>query len=201
MAADSEESRLFHDSQTEPVPSEDLVAFRYCDYDVPFWVRPNTRPGRWHRVGDGPTQYWSLTPEGAWAELIRYEALTTEADLDQVRMPIWVCRVASRGIVDFRRATARERYNLTQDNITSDDWTTCQRAGAEVRQGFRGVITPSAALPGATNLTLFGARRVIAFERVPALASAVPGAVVAVGRPPRGLVQRVQLRTMYPTLF
>src|SRR5262249_46321421 len=69
-----------------------LTAFRYCDYDVPFWARKNTRPGRFHALGDPPTQYWALCPEAAWAKLIRHEDLRSEAELDLVRMPIWVAR-------------------------------------------------------------------------------------------------------------
>jgi hypothetical protein len=51
------------------------------------------------------------------------------------------------------------------------------------------------------NVTLFGPRRVIGFDRTVALASAVPGTVAAIGRPPRGLLPRVVRRSAYPTLF
>lgn len=178
------------------------MAFRYCSYDVPFWVRPNTRPGRWHVVGDGPTQYWSLTPEGAWAELIRCEGLTTEAELDDVRIAIWVCRLSSMGIADLHEPELQDRYNLTPTDLTADAWGACQRAGAQLRADkVRGVLAPSAALAHAINLTLFGPRRAIAFDRKPALASALPSAVAAVGRPPKGLVDQVLQRTGSPTLF
>jgi RES domain-containing protein len=182
-----------------PPPADDLVAFRYCSYDVPFWVRPNTREGRWNRIGDPPTQYWALSPEAAWAELIRHEDLRTEEALAELRMPMWVCRVPATGIVDLCDPAVRARYGLTLDDLTDEDWTACQCASATLRQEVRGVIAPSAALPGARTLTLFGPRRLIALEDRPALASAVPGAVVAIGRPPPGLLVRIWGRARDPT--
>jgi hypothetical protein len=83
----------------------------------------------------------------------------------------------------------------------SDDWNACQTAAAVIRVDGRGVVAPSAALRGAVNITLFGPRRVIEFDRRPALASAVPGAITAIGRPPTGLLNRVERRVGFPTLF
>jgi hypothetical protein len=152
-------------------------------------------------IGAEPTQYWSLTPEGAWAELIRYEELSTEEELDEIRTAMWVCRLPRMGLADLTDDAARDRYNLTGDDLTTDVWDACQRAAVEIRREARGVLAPSAALADTLNVTLFGPRRVIAFQRTPALASAIPGAIAAIGRPPRGLVGRVQRRTHYPTLF
>ena len=177
------------------------MAFRYCSYDVPFWVRPNTRPGRWHTAGDEPTQYWSLTPDGAWAESIRYEELSTEEELDEIRTAMWVCRLPRMGLADLTDTNVCNRYNLTDEDLTADAWGHCQRAAMEIRREARGVLAPSAALADTLNVTLFGPRRVIAFQRTPALASAIPGAIAAIGRPPHGLVGRVRRRTHFPTLF
>jgi RES domain-containing protein len=202
VAADADDLSLFAASEQRTAQvSQELVAFRYCSYDVPFWVRPNSRPGRWHVVGGDPTQYWSLTPEGAWAELIRYEELSTEEELDEIRTAIWVCRLPRMGLADLADDAVRDRYNLTSDDLVADAWDACQHAAAEIRRDARGVLAPSAALADTLNVTLFGPRRVIAFHRTAGLASAIPGAITAIGRPPRGLVGRVQRRTHYPTLF
>lgn len=202
MAADAEDLSLFAaPEQRAAHAQQELVAFRFCSYDVPFWVRPNTRPGRWHLAGAEPTQYWSLTPEGAWAELIRYEELRTEEELDEIRTAMWVCRLPHTGLADLTDAEVRDRYNLTVKDLTADAWDACQRAAGEIRREARGVLAPSAALADTVNVTLFGPRRVIAFQRMPALASAIPGAIAAIGRPPHGLVGRVQRRTRFPTLF
>lgn len=174
------------------------MAFRYSSYDVPFWVRPNTLPQRWNLAGEGCTQYWSLSPEGAWAEHIRANDVTTEAELEEVRIPIWVCRLSCMGLIDLRQAEARDHYELTAADLTSPDWSACQRAATRMRmEGARGLLTPSAALADAANVTLFGPRRQITFDRRPALASAVPATIVAIGRPPRKLVERV-IRRMAP---
>lgn len=178
------------------------MAFRYCSYDVPFWVRPNTRAQRWNVLLEGSTQYWSLTPDGAWAEHIRFNDIRTEAELDEVRIPIWVCRAPGLGLLDLREPDVRGRYGLTLRDMTDGDWGACQRAATVMRaEGVRGILSPSAALAGATNLTLFGPRRAIAYNRRPALASAVPAAVVAIGRPPTKLVDRVIKRTDPGRLF
>jgi RES domain-containing protein len=168
-----------------------LVAFRWSTYDVPFWARPNSRAGRWNTAGGPSTQYWSLTPEAAWAELIRHEGLTTEEELELVRMPIWVCQVPTARILDLRRADERERWKIAEEDLIADDWTRCQELGGEIRNLVPGVIAPCAALPQNANLILFGSKRAIAWDRTPALASVIPATTVAIGRPPSGLVGMV----------
>jgi RES domain-containing protein len=183
-------------------PTADLVAFRYSSYDVPFWVRPNRLPQRWNRAYDGPTQYWSLTPDGAWAELVRSEGLRDEAELDLIRMPIWACRLSSMSLLDLSDPGVLRQYDLRPENLIADEWATCQQAGTKMRaDGVRGILTPSAALAGATSLTLFGPRRAIALGCQPALASTIPASVVAIGRPPRNLLQRVIHRAAAGRLF
>lgn len=175
-----------------PTDPTDIVAFRWSSYDVPFWARPNTRSGRWNRLGDEPTQYWSLSPEAAWAELIRHENLRTEDELDLVRMAFWVCRIPTMRIIDLRLPAEREKHDASEDSLIADDWTECQDLGAVLRPVYAGVIAPCAALPSKPNVTLFGARRAIAFDARPALASAVPATKAAIGRPPEGLLDQVR---------
>lgn len=197
----AEQGTLFPGLTLTP-PAGEFVAFRYSAYDVPFWVRPNTMPQRWNRAGEAPTQYWSLTPEGAWAELIRSQHITDEETLDLVRMPVWAGRLPALGLLDLNRAEVRERYGLTEAALTADDWSACQRAATQMRaDGVRGIVAPSAALAGAQSVTLFGARRPIAFDREPRLASAVPTALVAIGRPPHGLMNQVIHRFVPGRLF
>jgi RES domain-containing protein len=181
-----------------------LTLFRYSDYDVPFWARPNSRPGRWHTVGNPPTQYWSMTPDAAWSELIRAEHLQQEEELNLVRMPLWACRFPATGLLDLRTPEAQDQLAITAAELTSDDWSACQALGQELRRNHPGVITPCAALDRHANLTIFGARRHIDWRQRPALASAVPAAVVAIGRPPDGLIHRVRRRIAdsgWPRLF
>jgi RES domain-containing protein len=195
------QDKLFQPPLPTP-PAEDLVGFRYSSCDAPFWVRPNTHAQRWNASLEGPTQYWSSTPDGAWAEHIRFNDIRTEAELDEVRIPVWVCRLSSIGLLDLREAEVRHRYDLTLGDVTADDWSACQRAATVMRaQGVRGILSPSVALANAINIALFGPRRAIGLDRRPALASAVPAAIVAIGRPPKKLVDRVIRRTSATTLF
>lgn len=176
----------------------DLTAFRWSSYDVPFWGRSNTRDGRWNYANVDSTQYWSLTPAAAWAELIRHESLLTEDELDLVRMPFWVCRVPTTMLLDLRLADQRERHGITEDELIDDDWGACQRLAVNLREQVRGVIAPCAALPEHANLTLFGRRRAIDWENRPALASTVPASKAAIGRPPEDLVDRVRRPARLP---
>lgn len=174
-----------------PSAGGDLTAFRWSSYDVPFWGRSNSRDGRWNYADVHSTQYWSLTPDAAWAELIRHENLQTEEELDEVRMPFWVCRVPTAMLVDLRQSHTREQHQITDDELIDQDWGACQRLAVKLRDQCRGVIAPSAALPQHANLTLFGRRRAIDWENRPALASTIPASRAAIGRPPTGLLDRV----------
>lgn len=202
MQAEGDVLTLFDGGLDEPLGDDGhLTAFRYCDYDVPFWARPNSRAGRWNRHGDPPTQYWSLTPAAAWAELIRHEELRIEEDLGLIRMPFWVCRVPCAGLLDLRDDAHQRQIGLKLEDFLSGDWTACQGAAATLRQECRGILTPSAAFDRATNLTLFGARRAIALDQRPKLASAVPSAPVSIGRPPEGILPYVLPLVDAPSLF
>lgn len=176
-----------------PTLTCDWAAFRYSDYDTPFWARPNTAPGRWHSAGQDATQYLALHPDGAWAELARAESLQTDDDLALVRMPIWVARISEQGIVDYRDFARAENAGLAPEALVDDDHGRCQAESARLRQrGYRGVLAPSAALPGVLNLTLFGPRIASGWSRERKLASSVPAAVVGVGAPASGLAARVR---------
>jgi RES domain-containing protein len=178
-----------------PLTSVSEVVYRYSNYDTPFWVRPNTRSGRWHRAGDGPTQYLSLSTEGAWAELIRSEELRTEKELELVRMPLWQASVDIGTVVDYSDFERAEEAGFRAENLVADDWTACQDEGRRLRgMGYAGVLSPSAALPGAVNLTIFGPKVAIRWDAHATLASAIPAQVLTVGSPPGDLLARVRYR-------
>ena len=169
------------------------MAWRYSNYDTPFWVRANTRAGRWNAAREDAVQYLTFDPDAAWAELIRAENLRSERDVEYVRMPIWVARVDEKNLVDYSTFDQAEAAGFPPDALIDDDWGRCQREGTRLREGgYAGVVCPSAALPGATNVTLFGARIVWSWTRPPALASAISATVAAVGSPPAGVVDRVR---------
>jgi hypothetical protein len=169
------------------------VALRYSSYDTPFWVRENTQVGRWHVHGDGATQYLSLSTDGAWAELIRNEELRTEDEVAMVSVSMWAVEVDQGMIVDYSSYERAERSGFDPAALVDEDYERCQREGARLRAlNYAGVVSPSAALPGATNLTLFGPRVASTWGRSTLLASSIPATIIAKGAPPPGLLRRVR---------
>lgn len=201
MSSLSRRDRAAFKVGSEPLTSElptapsrgSLTLFRYCVDESPFWVLPNGRAGRWNNAGEQPTQYWSATPDAAWAELIRREGLEAEADPDLVRMPIWACRAPVAGLIDLRNAWAREAAGITEAELVSDDWSPCQRLSAALRGSCSGVIAPSPVLDGHANVTMFGPRRMIDWRGRTALPSSIPACIASVGRPRPGLLDEVRV--------
>ena len=167
--------------------------FRYSSYDVPLWVRPNTTDERWHVAGDGPTQYLSETPDGAWAELIRNENLRSEADLSLVAMPLWQLQIEQSRVADYRDFETAEQAGFKPESLIDDDQDACRLEGRRLKEaGFAGVLYPSAALPGEQNLALFGPRILLPWGAPRLLASGIPGMRLTVGAPPKDLLPRVR---------
>lgn len=176
-----------------PVAGVDVLAYRYSSYDTPFWVRENTQPGRWHARGDGPTQYLSLSTDGAWAELIRSEQLATEDEVALVSVPMWSVAVRQEMVVDYSTFELAEAASFDPEALVDEDYAICQAEGRRLRAlGFSGVLAPSAALPGEVNLTLFGPRVAAKWDRRPLLASSLPATIMTKGAPPPGLLPRVR---------
>lgn len=168
-------------------------AFRYSDYDTPLWARANTHDGRWHVARRSPTQYFGITPDACWADLIRHENLRTEQELGMVRMPLWVLQLSEQRIADYSTFERAEAAGFPPDALVDDDWERCGAEGDRLRElGYRGVMAPSAALPGDLALTLFGGRRAVGWNDDPLVASAIPAKVVTIGGPPPGLLERVR---------
>lgn len=173
----------------------DDAAFRYSDYDVPLWARPNNRAGRWHRAAATATQYLSLSVDGSWAELVRWENLRAPEELRLVRMPMWVMRIRENRLADYGSFEKADAAGFAPDALVDEDYARCQDEADRLRaEGYRGVLAPSASCPGEVNLTLFGARVAVRWNTAPEklLASFVPTKQLAVGHPPQELLGRVR---------
>ncbi len=192
---------------TAPEPARvdyDDVAFRWSDYDVPLWTRPNSSALRWNRVRQDATQYTSLTPEGSWAELIRAERLRSTDDLRMVSMTIWMLRVRETNLADYSTFERARKAGFPPEALVDEDYERCQVEAERLRaHGFRGVLAPSAALPapsaalpGAVNLTLFGRRLAVPWDypQQALMASFIAAKRLAVGRPPDELLPLVRQR-------
>ncbi|MBJ7329062.1 MAG: RES family NAD+ phosphorylase [Solirubrobacteraceae bacterium] len=151
---------------------------------------PSQRSGRWHRQGQGYVQYLALEPLGAWAELVRYEGIRTADRAAQYLRRLWLAYVREEAIADLSTFDRWDACGL-DPSVAVGDHEACRALADELRDaGYRGVLSPSAALVGGTTLALFGAR----YEKVllgglPAWANPqpelrIPCTLAAQGGPP-----------------
>src|SRR5436190_1844945 len=71
-----------------------MIAFRHADPRFPFlWESAAQPAARWHDDGDGPVQYFADTPNGAWADFLRHEAIVDPDDLATIQRAIWAVEI------------------------------------------------------------------------------------------------------------
>jgi hypothetical protein len=137
----------------------------------------------------------SLSVDGSWAELVRWENLRSPEELRLVRMPMWVLRIRESQLADYSTFEKADAAGFPPEALVDDNYVRCQDEGTRLRDGgFRGVLAPSASCPGEVNLTLFGPRIAVRWD-IPSnqvLASFVPVKQVAVGQPPEDVLPRVR---------
>lgn len=169
------------------------VVYRATSYDVPLLVNPNSREGRWNVPGQESVQYMSLDADAPFAEMLRHEDLRTEEEASHYRTTLWQIRVQEGSVVDYATFEKAHAAGFPPEALVEDDHERCQ---AEARHliacGARAVLTPSAALVGSVNLTLFGPRVPIPWTSQATLASTLPVQRLPTGPPPAGLVARVR---------
>lgn len=169
--------------------------YRSASYDVPLWVRPNRRSGRWNIAGVDSTQYFSRDSEAPYAEMLRHEDIRSEEEAATYKTTIWQVRVDEALIVDYSTFEKAEDAGFPAEALVEDDHERCQAEAEWLKShSVRGVLSPSAALPGSVNLTLFGPRVPVGWEVQVQLASTLPVQAVASGSPPVGLVKRVRFK-------
>jgi RES domain-containing protein len=169
------------------------VAYRATSYDVPLWVNPNRRSGRWNIAGKRPTQYMTLDAEAPFAEVLRHEDLRTEQAASHYSATVWQLQVDDGLIVDYSTFELADAAGFEAEALVNDDHEQCQ-AEAEwlASEGARGLLSPSAALPGSINLTLFGPRVCVPWNTTTELASSIPAQRLTTGHPPNELTTRVR---------
>jgi hypothetical protein len=163
---------------------------------------PSQVSGRWHRRGEGYAQYLSLEPLGAWAELVRYEAIHTVPRAQAYRRRLWLCFVREHDIADLSTFDAYQACGVDPGTAVGDHAASQALANDLRAAGYRGLVSPSAALTGATNLTVFGER----YERVmlggldrwrnPRPGLFIPCSLVAEGGPPVQLIEQTTFEGM-----
>jgi RES domain-containing protein len=169
------------------------IAYRVTSYDVPLWVNPNRRSGRWNLAGAEATQYLSLDAEAPFADVLRHEDLRSEEEASHYSTTLWQLQIESDLIVDYRTFELADAAGFDAGALVNDDHAQCQEeAQWLMSQGARGVLSPSAALPGSVSLTLFGPRVHVPWGAKVELASSIPAQKLATGHPPNGLTSRVR---------
>ena len=134
------------------------IVYRSADWDTPWRVGPNRGAGRYNRAGSDPTQYLSEHPLAVFAERLRSLGRAAVADLETIRWRCWAMEVRTDDltVIDLDAAPA---YGITPEELVGDDWGPCQELADRRRAaGDRGLIIPSAALPGTKNIVLFEPR-------------------------------------------
>jgi hypothetical protein len=152
-----------------------VIWFRHADPEDPFlWEEVTQAPARWHGEGEGPVQYLSDTPDGAWAEFLRHEEITDVRELEGVRRALWAVEVPKdsetvgrprlfrrtlRGGLESYEACREEARRLLARGATAIEAPgAALRAGAARGQLVRGDnLVEASALDGRT-LALFGPR-------------------------------------------
>ena len=124
---------------------------------------PDQESGRWHRKGEGYAQYLALSPLGAWAECVRYYSVRSPEQAREMQRDLWLVFVRERRVADLSTFDRYDACGLDPGLAVDPDHGASRELADELRaSGFRGVLSPSAALPGVVNLTVFGER----YERV-----------------------------------
>jgi hypothetical protein len=122
-----------------------VILYRHADPRFPFlWEHADQPPGRWHGEGEGLAHYLADTPNGAWAEFLRHEGITSEAELENVRRALWAVEIPD----DLDAATP----DLPGPTVTGGTGTyaACRAEARRLRRaGATALRAPSAALlPG-----------------------------------------------------
>lgn len=176
-----------------PHVSVQARVYRATSYDVPLRVAANRRPGRWNIAREGTVQYLCLDAQAPFAEKIRHENLRTEVEAATYRASLWELEVNEGVVVDYGTFEKAEEAGFPPDALVDDDHGRCrEEARRLIDLGARGVLSPSAALPGSVNLTLFGPRVEVRWGAKPGVSAAVPAQRIVDGHPPAGLVERVR---------
>lgn len=172
------------------------VAYRLADFDRPLRSEPNRVPGRFHRADQfEATQYACLHPLGPWAEYLRAHDLRRPEQSLMIRQRVWALRVDLEPLtrVTFENA---ELHGITPAQLVGAEHAACEALADRLRaEGARGLIVPSAALPGTENVVLFGARASAPYLVDPVALIDVPAAMTAdAARPAMTLTESVRFR-------
>src|SRR5437588_12657997 len=118
-----------------------MIFYRHCDPRFPFLWESNQQPAaRWHGPGQGPVQYLADTPDGAWAELMRHEGISSEEDLEGVERDLWAVDMPLASLT-----TIEPELPLSVLLGGLDSYPACRAEALRLRgTGIKTFIAPSA---------------------------------------------------------
>ncbi len=122
-----------------------MILYRHTDPRFPFlWESSEQPPARWHDRDEGPVHYFADTPDGAWAEFLRHEGITTEEELENIRRALWAIEVPD----DVEAVRPDLPHEIMRGSLES--YGACRNEARRLRDaGAVALEAPSAALvPG-----------------------------------------------------
>jgi RES domain-containing protein len=132
-----------------------VVGYRVAAWDTPLWISPNRSPTRWGNPG-AIVQYWSTHPLTPWAEYLRgMNVRNADEAAEIILRPLAVELELPGDIVDLNFDTAAG-LGIAPEALVDDNWGPCQTWVATTRPSA--LLVPSAALPGTSNVVLYGPR-------------------------------------------
>ena len=172
-----------------------MVCYRFAAYSTPLRTVAAWQSARFSRADESePTQYLSLHPLGPLAELMRNADLRAPDQVTAVSTRTWALEVGLDGLAEITFDSAAE-FGIAPEELVADDHRPCQQLAARIRRSFPGAIVPSAALPGTSNVVLFGPRVAAPYLVAPVADLDVPASITADhGRPPVSLRSLVRFR-------
>lgn len=127
-----------------------MILYRHAPLALPFlWETADQPPARWHGADEGSAHYLADTPNGAWAEFLRHEGITTAEELAGIDRAIWAVEVPDGAV-----GAAAEPL-LPPEILTGGigAYEACREEARRVRRGGAVALrAPSAALiPGGAH--------------------------------------------------
>lgn len=120
--------------------------------------------------------------------------LRDEREASLLRVSLWEVELHESAIADYSTFELAEAAGFPPEALVDDDHERCRKEAQHLAgHGARGVLAPSAALPGTTSLTLFGPRVEVAWATCAKLSTEVPvRRIGGKGAPPADLLDRVR---------